>query len=59
LVAVNQWLRQEKAACKLPDLWQAAPHMYERSHFKDFGMMDTNPASFSVEPNRLQLALTL
>jgi hypothetical protein len=43
LVEINQWLRQERNACKLPDLWQAVARKM-RGHFNDFGVTDNSRA---------------
>jgi RNA-directed DNA polymerase len=43
LVERNQWLRQERSARKLPDLWQAIAQKM-RGHFNDFGVTDNSRA---------------
>ena len=43
LVEINQWLRQERNACKLPDLWQAVARKM-RGHFNYFGVTDNSRA---------------
>ena len=41
LVEINQWLRQERNARKLPDLWQAIARKM-RGHFNYFGVTDNS-----------------
>lgn len=48
LVEVNQWLRQERNARKLPDLWQAISRKM-RGHFNYFGVTDNSPALYRFE----------
>jgi group II intron reverse transcriptase/maturase len=43
LGAINQWLRHERNARKLPDLWQAVSHKL-RGHFNYFGVTDNSRA---------------
>jgi group II intron reverse transcriptase/maturase len=43
LVAINVWLRQERNARKLPDLWQAVSRK-RRGHFNYFGVTDNSRA---------------
>jgi hypothetical protein len=43
LVEINQWLRQERNARKLPDLWQAVARKM-RGHFNSFGVTDNSRA---------------
>jgi RNA-directed DNA polymerase len=43
LVEINQWLRQERNARKLPDLWQAVARKM-RGHFNYFGVTDNSRA---------------
>jgi group II intron reverse transcriptase/maturase len=43
LAAIGQWLRQERNARKLPDLWQAVAHKM-RGHFNYFGVTDNSRA---------------
>jgi RNA-directed DNA polymerase len=43
LVELNQWLRQERSARKLPDLWQAIAQKM-RGHFNYFGVTDNSRA---------------
>ena len=43
LVAINQWLRRERNARKLPDLWQAIGRKI-RGHFNYFGVTDNSRA---------------
>ena len=38
---LTQWLRQERHARKLPDLWQAIARKM-RGHFNDFGVTDNS-----------------
>ena len=45
LVEINSWLRQERNARQLPDLWQAVSRKM-RGHFNDFGMTDNSPALY-------------
>ncbi len=48
LVSLNQWLRQERNAHKLPVLWQALGRKL-RGHFNYFGVTDNSPALYSFE----------
>jgi RNA-directed DNA polymerase len=48
LVAINQWLRQERNERKLPDLWQAIARKM-RGHFNDFGVTDNSPALWQFD----------
>jgi RNA-directed DNA polymerase len=48
LVAINQWLRQERHARTLPDLWQAMARKM-RGHFNDFGVTDNSPALWQFD----------
>jgi group II intron reverse transcriptase/maturase len=48
LVAINQWLRQERNAHKLPVLWQAIGRKM-RGHFNYFGVTDNSRALYSFE----------
>ena len=48
LVEANQWLRQERNARKLPDLWQAISRKM-RGHFNYFGVTDNSPALYRFE----------
>jgi group II intron reverse transcriptase/maturase len=48
LVEVSQWLRQERNARKLPDLWQAIRRKM-RGHFNYFGVTDNSPALYRFE----------
>jgi RNA-directed DNA polymerase len=48
LVAINQWLRQERNERKLPDLWQAIGRQM-RGHFNDFGVTDNSRALYRFE----------
>ena len=43
LVEINQWLRQERNARALPDLWQAVARKM-RGHFNYFGVTDNSRA---------------
>lgn len=43
LVAINQWLRQERNAHKLPVLWKAIGQKL-RGHYNYFGVTDNSPA---------------
>jgi hypothetical protein len=43
LVEINQWLRQERNAGKLPALWQAVARKM-RGHFNYFGVTDNSRA---------------
>jgi group II intron reverse transcriptase/maturase len=43
MVAINQWLRQERNERTLPDLWQAMTRKM-RGHFNYFGVTDNSPA---------------
>jgi len=48
LVAINQWLRQERNERMLPDLWQAMARKL-RGHFNDFGVTDNSPALWQFD----------
>jgi len=48
LVSINQWLRQERNAHKLPVLWQALGRKL-RGHFSYFGVTDNSPALYRFE----------
>jgi RNA-directed DNA polymerase len=48
LVAINQWLRQERNERKLPDLWQAIGRKM-RGHFNYFGVTDNSRALYRFE----------
>ena len=48
LVTINQWLRQERNAHKLPVLWQRVG-MKMRGHFDYFGVTDNSQALYSFE----------
>jgi group II intron reverse transcriptase/maturase len=48
LVEINHWLRQERNARKLPDLWQAVSRKM-RGHFNYFGVTDNSPAVYRFE----------
>jgi RNA-directed DNA polymerase len=48
LVALNQWLRQERNERKLPDLWQAIARKM-RGHFNYFGVTDNSPALWQFD----------
>jgi group II intron reverse transcriptase/maturase len=54
LVEIKQWLRQERNACKLPDLWQAVARKM-RGHCNYFGVTDNSRAlwQFSEAVRRL------
>ena len=43
LVEINQWLRRERNARKLPDLWQAVARKV-RGHLNSFGVTDNSHA---------------
>lgn len=45
LVEINSWLRQERNARTLPDLWQAVSRKM-RGHFNYFGVTDNSPALY-------------
>jgi group II intron reverse transcriptase/maturase len=45
VVEINHWLRQERNARKLPDLWQAVSRKM-RGHFNYFGVTDNSPALY-------------
>ena len=45
---INKWLRQERNARKLPDLWRAVSRKM-RGHFNYFGVTDNSPALFRFE----------
>ena len=48
LVAINQWLRQERNERTLPDLWQAIARKM-RGHFNYFGVTDNSPALWQFD----------
>jgi RNA-directed DNA polymerase len=48
LVAINQWLRQERNERKLPDLWHAVARKM-RGHFNYFGVTDNSPALWQFD----------
>jgi RNA-directed DNA polymerase len=48
LVAINQWLRQERNERTLPDLWQAMSRKM-RGHFNYFGVTDNSPALWQFD----------
>jgi len=48
LVSINQWLRQERNARKLPELWQALGRKL-RGHFNYFGVIDNSRALYRFE----------
>jgi group II intron reverse transcriptase/maturase len=48
VVELNQWLRQERSARKLPDLWQAIAQK-RRGHFNYFGVTDNSRALYLFE----------
>jgi hypothetical protein len=48
LVATNQWLRQERNARRLPELWQAVARKM-RGHFNYFGVTDHSRALSQFE----------
>lgn len=48
LVSINQWLRQERNARKLPSLWQAIGRKL-RGHFNYFGVTDNSRALYRFE----------
>jgi group II intron reverse transcriptase/maturase len=48
LVTINQWLRQERNALKLPDLWQRIG-LKMRGHFNYFGVTDNSQALHRFE----------
>jgi RNA-directed DNA polymerase len=48
LVELNQWLRQERSARKLPDLWQAIAQKM-RGHFNYCGVTDNSRALYLFE----------
>lgn len=48
LVSINQWLRQERNAHKLPELWQALGRKL-RGHFNYFGVTDNGQALYRFE----------
>ena len=48
LVSINQWLRQERNARKLPELWQALGRKL-RGHFNYFGVTDNSRALYRFE----------
>jgi hypothetical protein len=45
LLSINQWLRQERNAHKLPELWQAVGRKL-RGHFNYFGVSDNSLALY-------------
>jgi RNA-directed DNA polymerase len=45
VVEINHWLRQERNARKLPDLWRAVSRKM-RGHFNYFGVTDNSPALY-------------
>ena len=48
LVEINRWLRQERNARRLPDLWQAMGRKM-RGHFNYFGVTDNSRALYRFE----------
>jgi RNA-directed DNA polymerase len=48
LAAINAWLRQERNARKLPDLWQALARMM-RGHFNYCGVTDNSRALYQFQ----------
>ncbi len=54
LAEINQWLRRERNAHKLPDLWQAIARKM-RGHFNYFGVTDNSRCleQFGIEVRRL------
>lgn len=48
LVALKQWLRQERNARKLPQLWQMVSSKM-RGHFNYFGVTDNSRALYQFE----------
>ena len=48
LAAINAWLRQERNARKLSDLWQAIARMM-RGHFNYFGVTDNSCALYQFQ----------
>jgi hypothetical protein len=48
LVAINQWLRRERNARKLPEIWQAIGQKL-RGHFNYFGVTDNSRALYRFE----------
>ncbi len=48
LVDINQWLRRERNARKLPDLWQAVAAKL-RGHFNYFGVTDNSRSLHQVQ----------
>lgn len=48
LVSTNQWLRQERSARNLPELWQAIGRKL-RGHFNYFGVTDNSRALYRFE----------
>ena len=48
VVEITHWLRQERNARKLPDLWQAVSRKM-RGHFNYFGVTDNSPALYRFE----------
>jgi RNA-directed DNA polymerase len=57
LVAINQWLRQERHERPLPDLWQAVARKM-RGHFNDVGVTDNSPALWPFDHAVRQLLFT-
>jgi len=45
LASINQWLRQERNARKLPEIWQAIGQKL-RGHFNYFGVTDNSRALY-------------
>ncbi len=56
LVAINVWLRQERSARKLPDLWQAIARKM-RGHFNYFGVTDNSCALYQFQEGVRKLLL--
>lgn len=48
LVDLNQWLRQVRSTCKLPQVWVAMGQKL-RGHFNYFGVTDNSRALYSFE----------
>ncbi len=48
LASINQWLRQERNARKLPEIWQAIGQKL-RGHFNYFGVTDNTHALYRFE----------
>jgi RNA-directed DNA polymerase len=57
LVAISQWLRQERHERPLPDLWQAVARKM-RGHFNDVGVTDNSPALWPFDHAVRQLLFT-